>query len=159
MENLKPKFEEWQTVADKFRPQLTKLLLSGNKAMLKQRLDAATQYFLPLIAPIVGQVADHPCRSKNKADVNDFEPLLNDLFLGLHEKMHLMKSLSETEVPSSEALLQARNTFVAPMSELQPIMEKPASKSKKSKVKSQETKSTTPKRPAKGPAKNEIRPD
>ena len=148
VENLKPKFEEWQTVADKFRPQLTKLLLSGNKELLKQRLDAAVQYFLPLIEPIVGQVADHPCRSKNKADVNDFEPLLNDLFLGLHEKIHLMKSLSKTEVPSSESLLQARNTFVAPMSELQPIMEVKA-KGEGRKAKG------TPKRSA----KNEIRPD
>ena len=154
VENLRPKFMEWQTVADKFRPQLTKLLLSGNKELLKQRIDAAIAYYLPLMAPIAQEVANHPCRSKNKADVNDFEPLLNDLFLGLHEKMHLMKSLSETEVPSSEALLQARNTFVAPMSELQPIMEKPAKKAKTPK----EPKPRVPKRPAKGPAKNEIKP-
>ena len=159
VENLRPKFMELQTVADKFRPQLTKLLLSGDKTMLKQRLDAAIAYFLPLMTPIAQEVANHPCRSKNKADVNDFEPLLNDLFLGLHEKIHLMKSLSETEVPSSEALLQARNTFVVPMSELQPIMEK---KSRETRVKSKESKSpkpTAPKRPTKGPAKNEIRPD
>ena len=158
VENLRPTFVVWQTVAEKFRPQLTKLLLSGNKELLKQRLDAAIAYFLPLMTPIAQEVANHPCRSKNKADVNDFEPLLNDLFLGLHEKMHLMKSLSETDVPSSESLLQARNTFVAPMSELQPIMEKPAKKTKTPK----ETKSpkpTAPKRPTKGPAKNEIRPD
>ena len=145
-------------VADKFRPQLTKLLLSGNKELLKQRLDAAIAYFLPLMTPIAQEVANHPCRSKNKADVNDFEPLLNDLFLGLHEKMHLMKSLSETDVPSSEALLQARNTFVAPMLELMLLMEKPTKKTKTPKE-SKVPKSTTPKRPVKGPAKNEIRPD
>ena len=158
VENLKPKFEEWQMVADKFRPQLTKLLLSGNKELLKQRLDAAIAYFLPLMTPIAQEVANHPCRSKNKADVNDFEPLLNDLFLGLHEKMHLMKSLNETDIPSSEALLQARNTFVAPMSELQPIMEKSVKKTKTPKE-PKAPKSSTPRRPAKGPAKNEIRPD
>ena len=158
VENLRPKFTEWQIVADKFRPQLTKLLLSGNKELLKQRLDAAIAYFLPLMTPIAQEVANHPCRSKNKADVNDFEPLLNDLFLGLHEKMHLMKSLSETEVPSSEALLQARNTFVAPMSELIPLMEKPTKKTKTPKE-SKVPKSSAPKRPTKGPAKNEIRPD
>ena len=157
VENLKPKFEEWQTVADKFRPQLTKLLLTGDKKMLKQRLDAAVQYFLPLMTPIAKEVAQHPCRSKNKADVNDFEPLLNDLFLCLHEKMHLMKSLIKTEVPSSESLLQARNTFVAPMSELQPIMEKPERKAKTPKE-PKVPKSSAPKRPANGPAKNEIRP-
>ena len=157
VENLKPKFEEWQTVADKFRPQLTKLLLSGDKKMLKQRLNAAMQYFLPLMTPIAKEVAQHPCRSKNKADVNDFEPLLNDLFLCLHEKMHLMKLLIKTDVPSSESLLQARNTFVAPMSELQPIMEKPEKKAKTPKE-PKVPKSSAPKRPANGPAKNEIRP-
>lgn len=130
VDNLRPKFSDWQSVADKFQPQLAKLLLSGNTALLKQRLDAAVNYFLPLIEPIAQSIADHPCRSKNKADVSDFEPLLNDLFLGLHEKMHLMRSIIQTEVPSSESLLQARNTFVAPMSELQPIMEKPAKKTK-----------------------------
>ena len=130
VDNLRPKFSEWQTVADKFRPQLTKLLLSGDKTVLQQRLLAASQYFLPLMEDVAKQVANHPCRSKNKADVSDFEPLLNDLFLGLHEKIHLMRSFSETDCPSSESLLQARNTFIAPMADLQPIMEKPAKKAK-----------------------------
>ena len=58
VENLRPKFMEWQTVADKFRPQLTKLLLSGNKELLKQRLDAAIAYFLPLMTPIAQEVPD-----------------------------------------------------------------------------------------------------
>lgn len=163
IEGLTPVFEEWQSVADKFRPQLTKLLLSGNAALLKQRLDAAVQYFLPLIAPIAQEVANHPCRSKNKADVSDFEPLLNDLFLGLHEKIHLMQTLLKTDTPSSEVLLQARNTFVAPMTELQPIMEKPVSKSRKSKGASEHSdtrqKTTTSKRSVKRPDKNVIRPD
>ncbi|MBQ7530491.1 MAG: hypothetical protein IJT12_02135, partial [Paludibacteraceae bacterium] len=94
----------------------------------------AVRYFLPLIEPVAQDVANHPCRSKNKADVSDFEPLMNDLFLGVHEKMHLMRSIEKTETPSSESLLQARNTFVAPMSALNPIMEKPAKKSKTSKT-------------------------
>lgn len=106
------------------------------------------------MTPIAQEVANHPCRSKNKADVSDFEPLLNDLFLGLHEKMHLMQALLKTDVPSSEMLLQARNTFVAPMAELQPIMEK---LEKKTKGEGRKVK-VAPKRPAKGPAKNEIRP-
>ena len=156
LEQLAPTFTEWQTVADKFRPQLTKLLISNDPAMLKQRLTAASQYFVPLLEKAAGQVAENPCRCKNKADVSDFEPLMNDLFLGLHEKMHLMRSLLTTEAPSSEALLQARNTFVAPMSELQPLMEKPAKKSRKTAaLKVERQKTDKPKRPA----KNEIRPD
>ena len=101
-------------------------------------------------------MATHPCRSKNKADVSDFEPLMNDLFLGLHEKIHLMRSLMTTDVASSESLLKARNTFAAPMSELQPVMEKPAKKSRKTAAPQGESrKPNNPKRPA----KNEIRPD
>ncbi|MBQ7531195.1 MAG: AAA family ATPase, partial [Paludibacteraceae bacterium] len=45
IEQLTPTFAEWQSVADKFRPQLTRLLLSGDKAMLKNRLCAAVRYF------------------------------------------------------------------------------------------------------------------
>lgn len=153
LEELQPIFSDWQSVAEKFRPQLTKLLLHGEKTMLRGRLQAACQYFLPLMEPVAQQVANHPCRSKNKADVSDFEPLLNDLFLVLHEKVHLMQSLLKTEEPSSESLLQARNNFVAPMADLQPLMEKPQ---KKTKAPKKEPKSKTPK-PIKGPAKNEYK--
>ena len=151
LEQLVP-FTEWQTVADKFRPQLTKLLISNDPSMLKQRLIAASQYFVPMLEQVVEHVAAHPCRSKNKADVSDFEPLMNDLFLGLHEKLHLMRSLMTTDAPSSESLLEARNTFVAPMSELQPIMEKSKKVTKEQGTKSQRK---APRRPA----KNEIKPD
>ena len=152
LEQLVPVFTEWQTVADKFRPQLTKLLISNDPSMLKQRLIAASQYFVPMLEQVVEHVAAHPCRSKNKADVSDFEPLMNDLFLGLHEKLHLMRSLMTTDAPSSESLLEARNTFVAPMSELQPIMEKSKKVTKEQGTKSQRK---VPRRYA----HNEIRPD
>ena len=153
LESLQPIFSEWQSIAEKFRPQLTKLLLHGDKAMLCGRLQAACQYFLPLMEPVAQRVANHPCRSKNKGDVSDFEPLLNDLFLVLHEKIHLMQSILKTDEPSSESLLQARNNFVAPMADLQPLMEKPQ---KKTKTPKKEQKPKVQK-PVKGPAKNEYK--
>ena len=122
LEGLQPVFTEWQTIAEKFRPQLTKLLLSGDKTLLRERLHAACGYFVPLMQPVAQKIANHPCRCKNKADAMDFEPLLSDLFLVLHEKIHLMQSLLKTDDPSSESLLQARNTFVAPMEDLQPVI-------------------------------------
>ena len=122
LEGLQPVITEWQTIAEKFRPQLTKLLLSGDKTLLRERLHAACGYFVPLMQPLAQKIADHPCRCKNKADAMDFEPLLSDLFLVLHEKIHLMQSLLKTDDPSSESLLQARNTFVAPMEDLQPVI-------------------------------------
>ena len=118
LDALQPVFIEWQGIADKFRPQLTKLLVSGDKSLLRERLHAACGYFVPLMQPVAQNIADHPCRCKNKADAKDFEPLLSDLFLGLHEKIHLMQALIKTDAPSSESLLQARNSFVAPMEEL-----------------------------------------
>ena len=122
LDELQPVFVEWQSIADKFRPQLTKLLVSGNKTMLRERLHAACGYFVPLMQPVAQKIADHPCRCKNKADAKDFEPLLSDLFLVLHEKIHLMQALIKTDEPSSESLLQARNSFVAPMEDLQPLV-------------------------------------
>ena len=158
LESLQPIFSEWQSIAEKFRPQLTKLLLHGDKAMLCGRLQAACQYFLPLMQPVAQQVANHPCRSKNKGDVSDFEPLLNDLFLVLHEKIHLMQSILKTDEPSSESLLQARNNFVAPMADLQPLMEKPGASSRRNgksglRLEGKTSKPKAPK-PVKGPAKN-----
>jgi hypothetical protein len=124
LEGLQPVLTEWQTIADKFRPQLTKLLLGSDKTRLCERLHAACGYFIPLMKPLAERIANHPCHCKNKADVSDFEPLLSDLFLVLNEKIHLMQSILQTEHPSSESLLQARNTFVAPMMNLQPLMVK-----------------------------------
>ena len=136
LEGLQPVITEWQTIADKFHPQLTKLLLSGDKTLLRERLHAACGYFVPLMQPLAQKIADHPCRCKNKADAMDFEPLLSDLFLVLHEKIHLMQSLLKTDDPSSESLLQARNTFVAPLEDLQPVIgnKKKVTKGQSSKV-------------------------
>ena len=157
LEGLQPIFTEWQTIADKFRPQLTKLLVSGDKTLLKERLHAACGYFVPLMEPVTQKIADHPCRCKNKADAKDFEPLLSDLFLGLHEKIHLMQALMKADAPSSESLLQARNTFVAPMEDLQPVIGN--KKKGKEKKPAEKDKGTMYKVQRKAPAKNEIRPD
>ena len=129
LESLTPRFTEWQTVADKFQPQLSRLLLSGDRQRLLERVQAAANYFLPKLALAAVDVAKHPCRSKNKADASDFETLLNELFLSLHQKMHLMKSLIRTDQPSVQSLLQARCTFSAPVGELHPVLDKPARKS------------------------------
>ena len=145
LDALQPVFTEWQTIADKFRPQLTKLLLNGDKSLLRERLHAACGYFVPLMQPVAQKIADHPCRCKNKADAKDFEPLLSDLFLVLHVKIHLMQSLLQTDNPSSESLLQARNTFEGtptPNPSLKGREKRPNPK--------------TPK-PKKGPAKNEYK--
>ena len=138
LDALQPVFTEWQTIADKFRPQLTKLLLNGDKTLLRERLHAAC-----------------------KADAKDFEPLLSDLFFVLQEKMHLMQSLLKTGNPSSESLLQARNTFEGtptPSKVLRTATGSPIEQSS-SPVKGGEKRPNpkTPK-PKKGPAKNEIRP-
>ena len=141
LESLMPRFSQWQTVAEKFQPQLSRLLLSGDSQRLTERVQAAANYYLPMLALAALDIANHPCRSKNKADVSDFETLLNDLFLVLHQKMHQMKSLTRADSPSADTLLQARSTFVAPMSELHPVLDKPA---RKSATKSADRKSSRP---------------
>lgn len=129
LDSLTPQFSEWQSVAEKFRPQLSRLLLSGDPERLKERVVAAAMYFLPLLGLAAVKVADHPCRSKNKADVAEFEPLLHDLFLTLHQKIHLMKALTRADRPSADTLLNARNSFSAPVDQLHQVMEKPPRKS------------------------------
>ena len=128
--SLAPHPADWQSVAEKFRPQLHRLLLSDDKERLHQRVEAAVLYYLPMLGLRANAIANHPCRSKNKADAADFETLYHDLFLELSQKIHLMKALRGTDRPSADTLLQARNTFRAPMAEVNPILEKPARKSK-----------------------------
>ena len=130
LESLAPHTADWQSVAEKFRPQLHRLLLSDDKERLRQRVEAAVLYYLPMLGLRANAIANHPCRSKNKADAADFETLYHDLFLELSQKIHLMKALRVTDRPSADTLLQARNTFRAPMAEVNPILEKPAKKSK-----------------------------
>ncbi len=134
LESLEPSIQALQSVADKFRPQLLHLLLGNDTTRRSERLHAAVQYFVPLLDELVEQVAEHPCRSKNKADVADFEPLLSDLFLVLHEKIHQMQSIEETDSPSAETLLTARNNFVAPMHELHPVSKGERTNGRRAKV-------------------------
>ena len=126
LQQLQPTMAAWQSVCEKFHPQLMRLLLSDDKAMLRQRITAAVQYFSPMLEQTAQDLADHPCRSKNKADVAEFEPLLSDLFMELYRKIDVMQALGNSNAPSAMDILQARSQFVAPMFELHSVMEKPS---------------------------------
>jgi hypothetical protein len=76
--------------------------------------------------------------------------------------MHLMRSLLQTDFPSSESLLQARNTFVAPMDELNKPNPSPSLKGRGKKSNSDPSRKgqsgKVPSTKSKA-APNEIRPD
>ncbi len=121
-------------VSEKFQAQLARILNSGNRALLQQRLKAAAEYFVPLLKDMADLVALHPCRSKNKADANDFETMLGDMFLVLHQKTSQMQSIVKADSLSVDILLNARKRLVVQLSEMNSVLEKKERKSAKRKT-------------------------
>ena len=143
---LRNQLKELMPISEKFQRQLEKVILANqtvvegidNNGYLQQRLQAAAGYFVPKIALLARQVSKHPCRSKNKADVADFDAMIGDLFLVLMQKAVLMQTIAKE--PTTEAYLKAKSKFIAPQMDVKTAFEKPQSKTKTSKNKSAEKK-------------------
>lgn len=99
-------------VADKFKMQLTRLVLAKDNKYLQERLKAAAEYFLPLLKPVAFAVQDHPCRCTNKSDATDFSVLLSELYILLNQKISFIQAVAADA--SIEAYMHAKRTFVAP---------------------------------------------
>ena len=123
-------------VSEKFQAQLTRIIMmpdeQSSPQYLTRRLKAAAGYFMPLLSDIADSTAKHPCRSKNMADAADFETLIRDFFVTMHQKTHLMSVIIRHDAFTADSLLAARNSFAAPVKELQAVMEKPARKKNRS---------------------------
>ena len=135
---IKRQFTPIISVADKFCIQLTKIILSGDSAFLHTRLKAAEKYFMPLLQPLSQALLNHPCRSKNKADSNDFTLMLNDLIITLNQKMCYMRAVAKE--PTTEAYLKAKKTFVAPVVKIDILEKKATQKSRETRQNATTTK-------------------
>lgn len=128
---LKTDTEEWRTVADRFQPQLQRLVLLNDTGHLQQRLQKAADWFVPKLTVMAYSVSTLPVRCKNKADAADFQVFLNDFYLTLHQKICFMRAVSVQ--PVTEALLQAKSQFVCPSMEVQSVFSKPQKATKRPK--------------------------
>ena len=115
-------------VTDKFRAQLTKILLAGNVPLLHQRLTAAAGYFSPILNEIADNISHHPCRCKNKADAEDFQILITDLYLSVTLALHLIDAVAQNA--ATEHFLEEKSRFCAPAMNVTNIVEQPPKKQK-----------------------------
>ena len=131
LNQLKKDTDEIMTVADRFQPQLQRLLLQNDTSRLLQRLQQATDWFVPKLVVIAYNTSTLPVRCKNRADAADFQVFLNDFYLMLHQKICYMRAVSAQS--TTEALLQAKSKFVCPPMEVQSVFGKTPRQPKKAK--------------------------
>jgi len=131
LDQLKKDTEEILTVADRFQPQLQRLLLQNDTLRLQQRLQKAAEWFVPKLVVIAYNTSTLPVRCKNRADAADFQVFLNDFYLLLHKKICYMRAVSAQS--TTEALLQAKSKFVCPPMEVQSVFDKTQKQPKKAK--------------------------
>ena len=114
LDNVSDELKVLAPVGESFRRQLTQIIFSeeDKTELLQQRIAAASNYFIPRVQQIADNISNHPCRSKNKADVADFDSMIADLFLILSQKVAIMQAVAkEADI---EVYLQAKNRFVVP---------------------------------------------
>ncbi len=115
--------EEVVSVANRFQPQLQRLLMSNDDSALQQRLKQAADWFVPKLTLIALHISTLPVRCKNKADAADFQVFLNDLYLMIHQKICFIRAMAEQA--STEAYMKAKKEFVCPPMEVQSLFGKP----------------------------------
>lgn len=92
--NLLSRVKEQEQVILSFQRQLTGLITSNQKQKLQERIKAASGYFLPILKDFMEAMLVHPCRCKNSTDASDFDPLLEELYLTIYQKMKLMRAVA-----------------------------------------------------------------
>lgn len=135
-------------IGEQFQKQLFQILASStyDNHYISQRLQAADNYFAPHLQDICRQLDNMPCRCRNKTDAADFLRVTADLFLTLHQKLHIMQALALQ--PTTEQYLAAKTAFVSPSFSLTSILDKKTKSGNKKKKRTEKGTDKTPKCPS-----------
>lgn len=148
LNKLKFQISEIWEVADRFREQLNKIILSKNEDrtilhedFLQQRLNAAAGYFVPKIQELKDKVGEHPCKCKNKEDASDFDTMIKELHLILSQKITLMQTIAKDA--TIDAYLKTKSCFITSPMKMTSVYNKSESKAKVSNRKTKRIKSSS----------------
>lgn len=101
-------------VGESFQRQIHTILIGEPMDMkyLKERLHAAYVWFEQQVSTLLQTINDSPAYTDNKEDAKGYQEKMEELYVSLSRKLHLMKHLAD--VPSVEKYFEARSKFRVP---------------------------------------------
>ena len=101
-------------VGESFQRQIHTILLGEPMDMeyLKERLHAAYVWFEQQVSTLLQTINDSPAYTDNKDDAKGYQEKMEELYVSLSRKLHLMKHLADD--PSVVKYFEARARFRAP---------------------------------------------
>lgn len=114
---------EWQNIAESFHKQLQKHLLTTPTTanidqlheqhdFLKERLQAAFEYFNPQISEFIKRLQSSSVRSEKKESLKAYQDILEELLVDISRQQYLMSHIWER--PSIRYLFELRRIFDEP---------------------------------------------
>jgi len=113
--SLRGGFDGLQIIGERFQQQLRSLIWTESLpegVTLQGRVSAAYDYFQPKLAQLVERLKQSPCITENKESRQDFEEVINRLFLDLSRQLYMMKAMARK--PTTENYQKLRLLFRVP---------------------------------------------
>lgn len=111
LKNSLATIEQLCTVGEQFQRQIRSVMNATTPDInyLSARLQAAADYFSPLLQQLMEQFRQSPLSTDNKTDARNFDPLAEEFLQDMARKQLLMQQLPNN--PTVEHYFQVRSTF------------------------------------------------
>ncbi len=96
-------------VGERFQQQIRQLMYYDQLDKLQDRLQAASQYYVPKIYELLKAMSDCPLRSNNQSDSAQLKQSILDIYAALSRKAYLQAQMAQNV--TVEAYFKARKTY------------------------------------------------
>ena len=96
-------------VGERFQHQIRQLMYYDQVDKLQERLQAASQYYVPKIYELLKEMSDCPLRSNNQSDSAQLKQSILDIYAALSRKAYLQAQMAQRV--TVEAYFEARKTY------------------------------------------------
>ena len=96
-------------VGERFQQQIRQLMYNDQLDKLQERLQAASQYYVPKIYELLKEMRECPLRSNNQSDSAQLKQSILDIYAALSRKAYLQAQMAQNV--TVEAYFEARKTY------------------------------------------------
>ena len=96
-------------VGERFQQQIRQLMYYDQLDKLQERLQAASQYYVPKIYELLKEMSNCPLRSNNQSDSAQLKQSILDIYAALSRKAYLQAQMAQNV--TVEAYFEARKTY------------------------------------------------
>ena len=96
-------------VGERFQQQIRQLMYNDQLDKLQERLQAASQYYVPKIYELLKEMRECPLRSNNQSDSAQLKQSILDIYAALSRKAYLQAQMAQRV--TVEAYFEARKTY------------------------------------------------